>query len=290
MTAAVVQLSGGVGSYFALVRAAEKYGWPNVVALFADVLIEDDDLYRFVDDVADEIVDNGGRFERLAEGRDPWTVFFDVRFLGNTLVDPCSRILKRELLRGRLEELYPIADGPDVRVILGFDWTEEHRFKRAAPRHAPYVAEAPLCDPPLREKATLLDELVERGHTVPRLYRVGGFSHNNCGGFCVKGGHATFRRLLEVFPDRYAYHERREQELRAFLDADVAILRHRSGPLEGQALTLRDFRLGLEAKAHARPTLFVYDQTDRGSCACADGSDDDRLPIETVIELRRKAG
>lgn len=292
MSSAVVQFSGGVGSYFALRRAGELYGWENTVAAFADVLIEDEDLYRFVDDVETELLERGSRLVRLTEGRDPWEVFFDVRFLGNSRIDPCSRILKRETLRSWLEETYP--EPGDADVVLGFDWTEAHRFERAIPRHAPYRAVAPLCDPPYRAKWQLLDELRDLGHVPPRLYLLGGFSHNNCGGFCVKGGHASFRRLLQVFPERYAYHERREQELRAFLDADVAILRYRSGPKKDEPLTLEHFRLGIEAIEAGLPRLFdpdavfEYDPTDTGSCDCAAGNELDELPLETAIELTRR--
>ena len=266
VTTALVQFSGGVGSFFALLRAAERYGWENVVALFADVRMEDEDLYRFVWQVAEDLADGGGRLEVVCDGRTPWDVFFDERFLGNSLVDPCSRVLKRELMRAWIEANYP--DPDDVVIVLGFDWTERHRFERAAPRWAPYRVEAPLCDPPFVEKGNLLRELKKRGYEVPRLYKVGGFSHNNCGGFCVKAGHKSMKRLLEVFPDRYAAHEAREQEIREYLDADVAILRHRSGPLDGSPLTMKTFREAIEADEHRAPALF--DPTDAGACACVD--------------------
>lgn len=46
----------------------------------------------------------GGEFIRLADGRDIWQVFRDVKFLGNTRIDPCSRVLKRELMRKWVDE------------------------------------------------------------------------------------------------------------------------------------------------------------------------------------------
>jgi hypothetical protein len=33
----------------------------------------------------------------IADGRHPWEVYRDEKFIGNSLVDPCSRILKREI-------------------------------------------------------------------------------------------------------------------------------------------------------------------------------------------------
>jgi hypothetical protein len=92
--------SSGAGSWAAAKRVAEQHGTEGLVLLFADTLIEDEDNYRFLDEAAANI---GVQPTTVAEGRDPWQVFFDVRFLGNTRIDPCSRVLKRELLRAWLE-------------------------------------------------------------------------------------------------------------------------------------------------------------------------------------------
>lgn len=69
ITKAVVQLSGGVGSWAAAGRAIERYGRDNVLGLFADTKIEDPDLYRFLDDAERDL---GITVVRIAEGRDPW--------------------------------------------------------------------------------------------------------------------------------------------------------------------------------------------------------------------------
>jgi hypothetical protein len=97
------------------------------------------------------------------------------------------------------------------------------------------------------------------GIEPPRLYRLG-FAHNNCGGFCVKAGQGHFALLLEAMPERYAYHERREQELRDHLGKDVAILRDRHGG-ETRPLTLREFR---ERRQAGEPC----DLFDIGGCGC----------------------
>ena len=87
-----------------------------------------------------------------------------------------------------------------------------------------------------------------------------GFPHNNCGGFCVKAGQAHFKHLLEQMPERYAYHENKEQELRSYLDKDVAILRDRRGGTT-KPLTLKDLRLRLVNDGEVDP----YDW---GGCGC----------------------
>lgn len=55
MTTHVVQFSGGIGSWAAARRVADKYGIENLVLLFADVLTEDPDTYRFNEDAATDL-------------------------------------------------------------------------------------------------------------------------------------------------------------------------------------------------------------------------------------------
>lgn len=258
MTKRVVMFSGGAGSWGAAKRAVERHGAEAVTLLFADTLIEDEDLYRYLAEAASNV---GAKLVRIAEGRDPWDVFFDERFLGNTRIDPCSKILKRELMRGWLEDnCAPV----DTTVVLGYDWTEAHRFERAQGYWAPWAVEAPMCDRPLVMKAEQLDAMSEQGLEPPRLYAMG-FEHNNCGGFCIKAGQAQFERLLRVLPARYHYHERREIELREYLGKDVSILRDRAGG-KLTPLTLREFRERLERD----PTLF--DDSEWGACSCMEAA------------------
>lgn len=254
MTDRVVMFSGGVGSWATARRVRERWGLDGLQLLFADTLIEDEDVYRFLDEAAADI---GAPLERVADGRDPWQVFRDERYIGNTRVDPCSRVLKRELMRRWLDERF---DPASTVVYLGIDWSEAHRIERAAPRWAPWTVEAPLCEPPYGSKADLIDELRAAGIEPPRLYAMG-FPHANCGGFCVKAGQAQFALLLDSMPDRYREHEAKEEELRQYLDADVSILRDRTGGTT-KPLTMRRFREQREAGA-------ACDGFDWGGCGCA---------------------
>lgn len=247
----VVMFSGGVGSWAAAKRVVEKNGPEGVTLLFADTLIEDEDLYRFLDEAAANV---GATLVRLAEGRTPWE---DVRFVGNTRVDPCSRILKRDLLRSYIESNF---DPATTVVYLGIDWTEIHRFERARNYWLPWTVEAPLCDPPYIAKPDLLLSLIASGVAPPRLYGMG-FPHNNCGGFCVKAGQAHFANLHAKLPDRYAAHEKAEADLRDHLGKDVAILRDRRGG-KTRPYTLRQFR-----KERLEGSL-QYDAFDWGGCGC----------------------
>jgi 3'-phosphoadenosine 5'-phosphosulfate sulfotransferase (PAPS reductase)/FAD synthetase len=252
MTDRVVMFSGGVGSWATAQRVAERVGTEGMTLLFADTLMEDEDLYRFIDEAAGDV---GAPLVKIADGRNIWQVFRDERFLGNTRVDPCSKILKRNLLRRWLEEH---CDPATTVVYLGIDWTEAHRFTSAKKRWAPWTVEAPLCEKPYIDKRDALATLRLRGIRPPRLYEMG-FPHNNCGGGCVKAGQAQFARLLQQLPDRYAEWERNEEELRQEL-GDVAILRDRTDGTT-KPLTLADLRRRIEASQE-------IDTFDWGGCGC----------------------
>lgn len=252
----VVMFSGGAGSWATAVRVREQQGTKDLVLLFADTLMEDEDLYRFVSQAAENV---GGQFVRLQEGRTPWEVFEDVRFLGNTRIDPCSRVLKREVLRKHLEQNF---SPTETIVYLGIDWTEEHRFERAKPYWRPWKIEAPLCQKPLLSKAVILRQLQAAGIEPPRLYAMG-FPHNNCGGFCIKAGQAHFKLLLEQMPDRYRFHEEKEAALGQHLGKKVTVLRDRRGG-KTTPLSLREFRERVESQC-------PIDEQEWGGCGCFSG-------------------
>lgn len=252
----VIMYSGGVGSWLAAKRVAEQHGTDNLIMLFADTLTEDDDLYRFL---LESCCSVGGKLEVIADGRDVWQVFRDARFLGNSRIDPCSRVLKRDLCRRWMDERFK-SDPSSVRLYVGIDWTEQHRMEHILRNWQPYVVEAPMLSAPLLTKKQMIDMLISEGIDPPMLYGAG-FAHNNCGGFCIKSGQAQFALLLKKFPERYAYHEQKEREFREFLGKDVAVLRHRSGPKKNKPWTLEDFRKHLMCRGD-------FDTTEWGGCGC----------------------
>jgi hypothetical protein len=253
MSGYVVMFSGGVTSWAAGKRIAAEQGADELVLLFADTKIEDEDTYRFLPEAAANI---GAPLVTIADGRDPWQVFHDERFLGNTRIDPCSKILKRELLRRWVERH---CDPAATTIVLGLDWTEGDRLATNRERWAPWPVRYPLAERPYRFKAQWLDQLRAEGIKPPRLYRLG-FDHANCGGACVKAGQGSWALLLEAMPERYAEHERREQELRDHLGKDVAILCDRTGG-ETRPLTLKEFR-------KRRQAGWQCDLFDRSGCGC----------------------
>lgn len=254
MTRHVVSLSGGAGSWATGRRVVDTHGPDDVTLLIANTNWEADDWLPFVEAC---VADLGAQAVMLDNnGKNIWDVFREHRFLGNTRVDLCSRVLKREPLRTWLDAH---CDPLDTVVYLGFDWTEEHRLERARPHWEPWTIDAPLCRPPYWQKGEILADLDRRGMPRPSLYEAG-FSHNNCGGACVKAGQAQWRKLLEHDRTRYLESERQEELLRDDL-GDVAILRDRRGGTT-KPLPLGKFRLRIEADEAD------YDRDDWGACSC----------------------
>lgn len=251
----IVNFSGGVGSWCAAKRVVEKFGLENTTLLFADTMMEDEDTYRFLNQAAENI---GIPLTRISDGRTPWEVFFDERFLGNSRVDPCSKILKRQLLDKWIKaNCIPT----ETVIYLGIDWSEIHRLHRLQEYPSEWKYEAPMCDKPFLDKDQMNALAESQGLKKQRLYELG-FPHANCGGFCIKAGQAHFVNLLKKMPERFAFHERKEQELRAYLGKDVSILKDRRGGAS-KTFTLTQLRERLEKSESG------IDMEEWGGCGCA---------------------
>lgn len=204
-TLAVVFLSGGVGSFCAAKMAVDRFGIDGTEFLFTDTKIEDEDLYRFLDDIEAHF---GKKITRIEDGRTVWEVFNDVRYVGNSRIDPCSAILKRDISRKFIEKNHPYFFGLEtVTLVLGIDEFEKNRSIDIIKNWHPYTCWFPLIENVIGwdDKMRMLGSIMP-----PRLYSMG-FSHNNCGGFCVKAGQGQFKNLLEKMPERYFYHAEQER-------------------------------------------------------------------------------
>lgn len=247
----IVSFSGGLGSWAAAKRVAETYGTENLYLVFTDVLIEDEDLYRFIREAAENV---GGVFVWLKDGRDPWDVFHDKRYMGNTRTAHCSQELKSKPFEKWLKE----KNFDEFTVYLGIDWTEEHRLD-AHRKHVSHRVEAPLCDPPYLEKDDIRRWLAIEGIKIPRLYDMG-FSHNNCGGGCVKAGQGQWANLYKAMPERYKWFEDRQEKLMSEIPTARPFLRITTDK-ELNYVSLKDFRKMLEQEKQV-------DMFDIGGCGC----------------------
>src|SRR4051812_43130943 len=91
----VVNFSGGLCSFLAAVRVAEKYGTSDLTLLFADTLVEDQELYDFNSRAAEYI---GVPITRISRELTPWELFRRQGLIGNSRFPICSVYLKREPL------------------------------------------------------------------------------------------------------------------------------------------------------------------------------------------------
>lgn len=268
----VVMFSTGVGSYLAAVRVVEQHGAEGVTLLFTDTRGttgiehdgEDADNYRFLAECATDLA--GCELVHLRGPESPWDVYRRRRRIGSPQVASCSVELKQRPARDWLAAHCPDPCGTTIHI--GIDWTEAHRIPAVERAYAPRPVSFPMTQPPYLDKPAMLRTTRARGIEPPRLYDLG-FGHANCGGFCVRAGQAQFALLLRTMPERYAYHEAREEDLRQFLGADVAILRDRTGR-ETRPLTLRTLRERIEAAEAAKGEgLFAaFDADEWGGCGC----------------------
>jgi hypothetical protein len=249
----IVMYSGGACSWAAAKRVVERHGKDSVTLLFADTMMEDEDLYRFLDE---SVANVGAELVRIADGRNPWEVMRDKRFIANSRVDPCSEILKRKLLDKWRDEN---CDVERDEIYLGLSWDEQHRVDRVQSRAKPWKYSAPMAEEPFLSKSQVLKWIESEGIKVPRLYSMG-FPHNNCGGFCVKAGQAHFAHLLRVMPERFAYHEAQEQKMRELIGDRSILKRIHNG--ETVSFTLKELRERIENQ-------MTFDQYDWGGCGCA---------------------
>jgi len=238
----IVLFSGGLSSFEMGRRVLKTYGEENVRFWFFDTLIEDEDVYGFITD-AQEFYRKPIEF--FKDGRNPWQVFRDERFIGNSRVPLCNRVLKREVLEDLLRKKFP---QKDVILCLGYEHREIKRMDRAKLLWLKkgYDVEFPLVNPPYMEKSDLLEFVSSKGLIVPKLYK-NGFTHNNCGGACVQAGIFQWSKLWKEFPERYLWHEQQEIVTREYLQKDVSILRERKNNLT-KPLTLKRLRCQIDER------------------------------------------
>jgi hypothetical protein len=220
----VVSLSGGVASAVATDRAIQRYGRGSITLWFADTSWEDEDLYRFLDEL---MARWGGDLIKHRDGRTPLQASEDVKLIPNQRRAPCSRILKIEPFTK-----FITGQPKPLTVLLGLGWNEQHRME--APKRNYESIEGITVDYPLMwkplEYRPYQDVVRSWGIEPPRLYQMG-FPHNNCGGRCVKQGIGEWIRLKHNFPERFIEVRDWEQEQRAKggARATYGIVRDRSG-------------------------------------------------------------
>lgn len=271
MTRHLVQFSTGMSSAEVAWRLVDEHGPESVLLMTADTLREDPDNWRFAREVVARL---GCEWVKLTDGRTPMQAGRDERCVPNNRMAVCSKILKRELMRAWLNRHHdPAADV----VYIGYDWSEPHRIASARRFWAPWDFRASLAEPPYAPPLAPLFR--SRGIEPPVLYSYG-YSHSNCGGCCVRGGQAQWALTLTVNRGRYLEWEAEEEQTRADLGKDVAILRDRTGG-SVTPLSLRRFREGIERQGA------LFDADDWGACGCDMDSPADAGPALRSVRAPR---
>jgi hypothetical protein len=311
----VIQMSGGLSSAEAAARVASQFPRDRIWLVFCDTIVEDADLYRFLIEASAYVLGEGPvsdlvrslsllpavnektidrrkemladlrrrtmlripRLVWLADGRTPWEVIFQSRFLSNRS-DKCSEYLKRRLADAWCET--NCRTDPTTRY-LGYGYTEEDRIERSSVRFAKagWDVRYPMNDAPLLNQSDLMRAWIDRGIQPPRLYYQG-HRHNNCGGFCFKWGQSSAARLLANDPCYYGYNERQEDRFRESICADASTLKDRKGGGPRRPISLRQFREGIESGG-------MFDGEDRGACSCFAEVTDGEEETNRVPEVRQ---
>jgi hypothetical protein len=191
----------------------------------------------------------------LVEGRDPWEIYRDERFLGNSQRDPCSKFAKRQVLDKWRDANF---DPTDTIIYFGIGSAESHRYDdkkgggiKGRLAAAGWHAEAPLIG---RQEGDLSSSIymAKAGLVRPRLYQW--YAHNNCGGMCCKAGQKHWKARLEFQPERYEYDRLMEKKISDFLAGPArSFLTDRRGDNIKKTLTLGDFRNRLQAGGYVMP-------------------------------------
>ena len=194
----VVNLSGGACSFWTAHRVAERYGTADLILLFADVLIEDPELYEFNDWTAQFF---GVPITRVSLELTPWQLFRREGLIANARLPICSVMLKREPLNQWIaRNCTPrgsLFGEPDV-IYLGFNALEFDRLEAFRAAKPEWQVEAPMCEwPPVWGMCQMQEELSKLGAPLQRAYR-DGFPHNNCGRRCVRASLTSFTCLRQT--------------------------------------------------------------------------------------------
>ena len=252
----VCNVSGGVTSWMSARIVKDHCMRPGdeLILIFADTRMEDASTYRFLEATGDDV---GAEIIRISDGRTPWELFQDERFLGNNRAAICSRILKRELLdRWRREN----CEVDSSVHYVGLDWMEINRFEDHRRALSPWIVRAPLIDR-LVEKQDCIAAAKQRGLPLPDAYGEG-FAHANCAGMCVRAGKGHWGRLYRFHPDRFNFAMGQEEAIQKQVGKPVTILKE-----QRHGRTVRLSLRELKDRLDSAPGLLPAD--DGGGCGCA---------------------
>lgn len=263
-----VSVGGGITSTLLLpLKVIEKYGRQNVTLVMA-MLATDEKNARPLVEAVEKHLDmkieritckpDGKGWRYIPDGRwalyDIWDVFFWTGRMGSSLADPCSRILKREVLASYM------SGGGNLHVGITADEIDRMLAIQRNWKSAGVNVYSDLADDWTLTREKAITECQRILGFVPEGYQIGA-SHNNCAGEsdtpglgmggCVKAGHAQMARFLYHNRVEYLRWEVNELHHQRIFDHASTIMRDRitrGGKVDSTPLTLRDFRHRMESR------------------------------------------
>lgn len=250
----LVSVGGGFSSTIELpLEVIRRYGADNVHLFIACLKGESSDLWKLVNE-CERLT--GLHVHRLTYAPSGflldapeyqwwsiWDVFNSVGRMGSSLADPCSRLLKRETIKKYLLQTFDLSQSV-LHVGITSDEIDRALAIRKNWGAIGLRVDMDLADCPASGLSSYERSMQMLGWS-PVLYERG-FSHNNCGGFCVKAGHSEMGRLLYYDPALYDYHETNELLFQRKNNTSATIMRDRKTKnrvTTSYPLTMREFAL-----------------------------------------------
>lgn len=265
----IVFFSGGKSSFAVAHLLKVKYPNDNIVLYFTDTLFEDEDLYRFIHDASHIL-----KLPLLIHifGKTPLQLMDEENFLYNSRIANCSKKLKSQVAKKFLTK----GIKPEVEIwvnrkylkddnfienptlYFGIDYTEFHRTIPITANWQPFKVEFPL-----------LNEIIDYDNLFklyeiekPTLYKKG-FTHNNCGGRCIKGGQGHWLNLLKQDYKRFCQMRDFEEYLsKKINDKNNTNIKYSFMKKGGLPYTLKELESDYENKPEQ------IDLFDIGGCGC----------------------
>lgn len=197
----IVQFSGGVGSAMAAYLVAQKQPKENIILLYHDVPMgQDEDTYRFNDDVSNFL---GIPITEVSDGRTLWEVINAHHSLPSMFIPFCTDDLKQKMG----EKFYKTLTEPFI-LYTGYCIEEKKRVEKAKEKMT-RPTEFPVYEARLTSKQCKQIIANEWGIKLPRVYKY--FEHNNCIPCFKSTSYEYWRKVYEYFPERYQLAVKAEQ-------------------------------------------------------------------------------
>lgn len=215
----IIMFSGGKSSFAVAAWVKDHFPNDSIVLYFTDTLWEDEDLYRFNEEVSAKL-----ELPLIVHslGINPPQLMIQQRFLANNRAGICSQELKikvsmRFIKKGIVPPIEKWMNQQFLRtddfitgatLYFGIGFDEMHRAEPIEKNWQPFQAKFPLIDYEIDKDALLRKYNIRQ----PRLYDLQ-FTHNNCAGRCVKAGQGHFQNLLA----------RREKDYKELMEQEIVL-------------------------------------------------------------------